>query len=321
MRVLIVTRSYDNDCVGMVSQALKAEGAKAVRLDTDLYPTVVRLSSSSGRGRLVTPRGIFELDSFDAIWYRRFSAGVQLPQELGDTREACMAEAKRTLLGTIACLECFQLDPVQNVRRADYKELQLKKALEFGLDCPRTLFSNDPDEVLKFILKAGGSVITKMQHAFAIYREGVENVVFTNEVGPGDLDDLDGLRYSPMTFQEKVEKELELRATVVGRRVFTASIDSQSQAHTEIDWRRDGIGLIGEWKKYQLPPEVEKGLLDLAAEFGLNYAAADFILTPDGRHVFLEMNAAGEWYWLHHAPGLPIAENLAAVLLNKVDRV
>ncbi len=321
MNVLIITRSYDNDCIDMVSEVLKSEGATAVRLDTDLYPTEVRLSSCDGEGRLVTPQGTFELSAFEALWYRRFSAGVQLPQDLGDTREACMAEAKRTLLGTIACLDCFQLDPVANVRRADAKELQLKKAREFGLDCPRTLFSNDPDEVLKFILKCGGPVITKMQHAFAIYRKGVESVVFTNEVGPSDLDELDGLRYSPMTFQEKVQKELELRATVVGRRVFTASIDSQSQAHTEVDWRRDGVGLIGDWKEYQLPPEVEKGLLDLSAEFGLNYAAADFILTPDGRHVFLEMNAAGEWYWLHHAPGLPIAENLAAVLLDKVARV
>ena len=48
--------------------------------------------------------------------------------------------------------------------------------------------------------------------------------------------------------------------------------------------------------------------------FCLNYGAIDIILTPDGQHVFLELNPCGEFFWLEVAPGLPISEAIADVL-------
>jgi glutathione synthase/RimK-type ligase-like ATP-grasp enzyme len=231
-----------------------------------------------------------------------------------------VAEARRTLFGTIAALGCFQLDPLESVRRTDHKELQVLRAAELGLDVPRTLFSNDPAEVRDFHDDLAGKVVTKMQSSFAIYRGGVENVVYTNLVKPGDLDDLSGLRFCPMIFQEHLEKSLELRVTVVGRKVMAASIDSQRAALTRIDWRRDGVGLIDQWKPYTLPWAVEQRLLTLLSSLGLNYGAADFVVTPEGRHVFLEVNAVGEFFWLERAPGLPISEAIADVLLARSAR-
>ena len=89
---------------------------------------------------------------------------------------------------------------------------------------------------------------------------------------------------------------------------------------TAARWRRDGVGLLNDWQPYTLPESVREGLLKLTAEFGLNYAAADFIVTRDGRHVFLEINAGGEWFWLARTPGLPIAEALADTLAGKAER-
>ena len=60
---------------------------------------------------------------------------------------------------------------------------------------------------------------------------------------------------------------------------------------------------MDEWRPYDLPPEAEAPLLALMDFYGLNYGAADFILTPDGRHVFLELNPSGEFFWLEHGPG------------------
>lgn len=324
MSVLLITRSDDNASVEMVGRALVARGVQPIRLDTDRYPEGVWLSTAYAGGRwtrtLSTPRETVDLGEVTALWYRRFFAGGGLPLSLGDTREACVNEARRTMYGTIAALGCFELDPLVAVRKADHKELQLAKAAEFGLDVPPTLFSNEPRAVKQFWEQVGGRMITKMQSSFAIYREGVENVVYTNAVKVDDLDALDGLRYSPMIFQELVEKVVELRVTVVGRQVFAASIDSQRKAETAVDWRRDGVGLIEDWQPYTLPDPVREGLLELTAEFGLNYAAADFIVTKDGRHVFLEINAGGEWFWLARSPGLPIAEALADTLAGKVER-
>lgn len=327
--VLIITRSDDNHSIKMVSDALLERGATPVRLDSDRYPLDVQLTGQYGGGAcrrvLETKAGSVDLNDVEAVWYRRFFAGGGLPESLGDTRAASVAESRRSLFGAIANLPCFHLDPYENVRRCDHKELQIRRAAEIGLDVPRTLFSNRPVDVRAFYEECEGRVITKMQHSFAIYRGGIENVVFTNPVEEEDLEDLTGLRYCPMTWQEMIDKDLELRTTIVGNEAMTASIDSQRVRHqdrpTDLDWRRDGVGLLDDWKPYKLPDDVEQKAKQLLAEIGLNYGAFDFILTPDGRHVFLEVNAVGEFFWLQRNPGLPIVDNIADVLLGLKERL
>lgn len=322
MNVLLVTRSDDNESVEMVASALRKRGAKAIRFDTDLYPEHVQVVSSLQRGKyrrtLEVGGSAFDLEDVDSLYYRRFFAGGRLPMSLGDLRDPCVDETRRTVYGAIAATDCFQLDPLWAVRRTDHKELQLKRAHEFGLEVPRTLITNEPESVLAFRKSLGKTpMITKMQHSFAVYRGGKELVVFTNQLGDQQLDEsLAGLCYCPMQFQELLPKKLELRATVVGKKVFTAAIDSQVKEDTKIDWRKDGVGLIENWVPYTLPKPIEKGLLKLTKWFGLNYAAADFVVTPQGKHVFLEINAGGEFFWLQRTPGLPIAQALAEVLTS-----
>jgi hypothetical protein len=53
--------------------------------------------------------------------------------------------------------------------------------------------------------------------------------------------------------------------------------------------------------------------------FSLNYGAIDIILTPDNRHVFLELNPSGEFFWLD-TPALPISNAIADILLGQVER-
>jgi glutathione synthase/RimK-type ligase-like ATP-grasp enzyme len=324
-QVLIVTRSDDNHCIQTVSEQLMKRGAQPLRLNTDRYPDLFRVSTTIGGGQSTTRQiavgdDVVDLDRLAAVWYRRFHAGAALPESLGDMRQPSVQESRRTLFGFIAGLPCFHLDPLESVRRCDHKELQLERAQALGLDVPRTLITNDPAAVRPFFDACDGRIITKMQHSFAIYREGIENVVFTNVIDEQQLDDLEGLKYCPMTFQEHLEKVVELRVTVVGTKVMCASIDSTRQENTAIDWRRDGVGLINDWKPYELPKAIADGLVALLGELGLNYGAADFIVTPDGRTLFLEVNAVGEFFWLDRNPGLPISETIAEVLLGEAPR-
>lgn len=324
MSILVVTRADDNAGVAEVCRQIERRGGSAVRLNTDLYPQEVQISTQvglQGCQRHMRANGRdHDLSHVTALWYRRFFAGGRLPMELGDLRTPSVEEARRTLYGTLAALGCFQLDPLVCVRRADHKELQLRVAQQLGLTVPKTLFSNDAGHIRSFAEVCDGRIITKMQNSFAVWREGKELVVFTNPMSDQDLRDLKGLEYCPMTFQQWIPKRLELRATVVGRRVFTASVDSQKWQQTQVDWRRDGVGLMPYWDPYQLDPATEHALLRLVEAFGLNYAAADFVVTPEGQTYFLEINAGGEWYWLQQTPGLPIAEALAEVLLGMVER-
>ncbi len=319
--ILIITHSNDNESIPLVMDAVAAQGGIAYRFDTDRFPTTVQLHSQYGRGeeRLFLVGEDYELDlsTVSAVWYRRVAIGQQIPETMDpQLRRAAIDQSRAAVHGMIASLDAFHLDPVYRLRRAENKQLQLKIARQVGLDIPRTLITNEPAAVRRFALECRQGMIMKTLSSFAIYEQGEQKVVFTNAVQTKDLEHVADLRYCPATFQEQVPKAVELRTTIVGDRLFTASIDSQRCEKTSIDWRRDGLGLMGEWAPYQLPVEVEERLLKLMRLLGLGYGAADLILTPDGHHVFLEVNPVGEFFWLEKHPGLPLSGAIAKLLVS-----
>jgi MvdD family ATP-grasp ribosomal peptide maturase len=325
MTVLIITHSKDNESVALVAESIRQRGGSSFRFDTDRFPTEVRLVARYGatpeRLSLIDGDATLDLGSVSAVWHRRLNIAARLPAGMdAQLRRAAFGESRATVKGTLASLDAFRMDAEPSIRQAENKQLQLRIARESGLDTPRTLSTNDPEAVRAFARTCERGMITKMLSSFAVYEEGTEKVVFTNPVAAEDLNDLEGLRLCPMTFQEQVSKHLELRVTIVGRRVLAAAIDSQTSARAAHDWRRDGVRLADAWQPYTLPPEVEEKLLRLMDYFKLNYGAADFIVTPEGRHVFLEVNPAGEFFWLEQRPGLPISAAIADVLLGLAQR-
>ncbi|HEX6201836.1 MAG TPA: MvdD family ATP-grasp ribosomal peptide maturase [Thermoanaerobaculia bacterium] len=327
MSVLIVTRSDDNPSVAAVADHVRDLGHRAVRLDTDLFPTEVRLAlheDDAGQRMLLTPPGgeAVDLTAVTAIYYRRFNPGARIPAALDpQLRAPSMEESRRTLLGLMASLDAFRLDPYDTVKHAMNKQLQLKLARRAGLAVPRTLITNDPAAVRAFAAECPRGMVTKMMGSFAVYdAEGREQVVFTSPVGEDDLADLSGLDLCPMTFQERVEKRLELRVTVVGHRLFTAAIDPTVSPGTAVDWRREGAARVADWEPFELPAEVAGKLLAVCTALGLEYGALDVILTPEGRYVFLEVNPSGEYFWLEETPGFPISRAIAEVLVDPAAR-
>ena len=326
MSILIVTHSNDNDSVARVVEIIARKGGHTIRFDTDRYPTDVRLTAYYGasgdeRLTLTNEEGEFDLREATAIWHRRLNFGAQLPAGLdGQLRHASLGEASAAAHGMLASLEAFRMDHVQHIRYTENKQLQLQVARELGLNTPRTLTTNDPAAVRAFAKSCEGGMVTKMLSSFAIYDEGKELVVFTNPVKKEDLADLSGLSLCPATFQELLRKSLEIRVTVVGHRVMSAAIDSQVSERAVHDWRRDGVRMLQEWQPYRLPVEIEEKVLRLMDYFSLNYGAIDIILTPNGKHVFLELNPSGEFFWLEQSPGLPISDAIADLLLGHSQR-
>ncbi|NES19300.1 MAG: MvdD family ATP-grasp ribosomal peptide maturase [Symploca sp. SIO3E6] len=322
MTALIITFSQDNESIPLVMEAIAAKGGKAFRFDTDRFPTEVKLDIYQGNPeRVIITDGEQKLDlsEVSSVWYRRMRYGKKMPETMDKQyRDTSIQECRATVRGMIASIKGFHFDKMVNVDLAKNKQLQLQVAREVGLFTPRTLTTNNPEAVKQFALECKEQgIITKMLSSFAIYDDqGKEFVVFTNPVKDEDLEHLEGLNLCPMTFQEKVPKALELRTIIVGNRVFTAAIDSQSLEGSTYDWRKEGRALVKSWEHYDLPEDVEKKLLKLMAYFSLNYGAIDIILTPDGRHVFLEVNPVGEFFWLElFSPNFPISQAIADILL------
>jgi len=327
MNVLIVTKSDDNECIPSVINAIQERGGTAIRLDTDRFPTELTLNIHlDGDRRQILMRdddGVeTDLTQVESVWYRRTRFGGLLPDTMDKQHKTAAArEIRATVLGMLAALDAFKLDPLRLVRLAGNKQLQLQIAHDVGLETPPTLTTNDPNAVRSFYETNKAGTVAKMLSSFAIFDdEGKDHVVFTTPLKPENLQNLDSLRLCPMTFQVMVPKKLELRVTVVGDKVFAASIDSQASDRAKVDWRREGEALLEQWTPYDLPADVQQRILRLMDHFGLNYGAIDIIVTPDDRYVFLEVNPVGEFFWLERCPGLPIGEALADVLLGRATR-
>ncbi len=321
--ILIITHSKDNASIEMVTKSLEAKGAKAIRLNTDFFPLKSNLEATYGEGQqslfYVDEHGVrHDLNNLEAVWYRRsrLSTGINEVMEAKYLRPT-VKEVQRSFWGIMASLEVFTFDPYHTIKTADEKPLQLKIAQSLGLNIPKSLVCNSPDAVKVFKETCPNGIVTKMMSSFAIYEDGKENVVYTNELSDEDIADMEGLQLCPMTFQEKIEKKVELRITIVGDKIFTAAIDSQVSEKAKLDWRRDGHDMIEDWVPYELPDEIGQKLLKLMDELRLNYGAIDMIVTPENKYVFLEINPVGEFFWLQIYSDLSISEAIAEVLLGE----
>ncbi|GLQ76044.1 MvdC/MvdD family ATP grasp protein [Vibrio penaeicida] len=320
-KVLIITHSKDNQSIDTVSELLKQAGVVPVRFNTDLFPTKVQIAThqnnNGNESTLITENGdVVKGDEILAVWYRRFYPAKGLPADMDiQLKQPSAEESKRTILGYLDSLECYKLDDYWDIRHASNKEYQLMLARKVGLNLPNTLTSNSPEAVRDFFADNNGKIITKMQTAFSVWNDDVEQVVFTNKVEEEHLEKLEELNLCPMVFQEHVIKDVELRATVVGNQVYCASIDPDIMKGMETDWRKRGVYTLDKWQPFELPQEEADKLIRLATELKLNYGAADLILTPDGQYKFLEINPCGEFYWMDIYQKLGICEAIAQNLV------
>ena len=325
-KILIITHSADNECVENVSRFIRENGAEPIRMDVDEYPLHMAMTTVFEGDKWQTFLEIggekINIESIAGLWFRRaYNLGYGLEQELEQKFvQPSMGEISQTLYGMIESMPCYRLGRMSLYRRMDSKEEQLKYAHRLGLKVPKTCITNSPAVAKAFVEGCANGAIVKMQSGFAMYEDGVEQVVFTNQLTGDHIDEIDTLKYCPMQFQEKIEKEVELRVTVVGDQVFSFEIDSQKSENAKVDWRKEGVQLVSDWKKHQLPEEIEQQLLALMDFYAHDYGAIDLIKTPQGDYYFLEVNSAGEFFWLDVLCDHAISRQVANVLTGKAVR-
>jgi MvdC family ATP-grasp ribosomal peptide maturase len=319
--VLLLTHSADHYNVDRVAEEVSRQGARPLRVDTDGFPSELELTSAlDGEGSEVvlgTAHGEQLGEQIRAVWVRRLGL-PRLDDSLEPSwREGCQRESQAALEGFLDGLEaagCRFVNPLEAERAAQNKLHQLRLARALGLEVPRTLVTNDPARVRSFFEQVRGRMVAKMLTPLTQSMEGGQPFVYTSAIGPEHLEALGELRHSPMVFQERVDKARELRVAVVGGRCFAGAIDASRSLTGQVDWRR-AAPTECHWELGELPAEVAARLEQLVAALGLVYGAVDLIVTPEGRHVFLEVNPGGEWGMLEYELGLPIAAALAEALV------
>ncbi|MBA2324237.1 MAG: RimK domain-containing protein [Pseudonocardiales bacterium] len=277
-----------------------------------------RLRDGRWVGRLCSPHRDVELEDIDAVWYRA-PAAFQLPAGLtvAERRHAHI-EAKLGLGGVLLALRTRWVNRPDLSATACYKPLQLAAAARAGLTVADTLVTNTPDAVRSFVLEHDTGVITKMFASNSVVEDGGRKVAFTRPVTTADLADLAGIETTTHQFQARIApKAFDARIVVIGSAMFGFAIHASTEA-ARLDFRRDYRAL--RYERIDVPAQVAAGVAVLMAEFGLAFAAIDFVVQPDGRWVFIgDVNPGGQYGWLEDTTDAPLTETLADLLAYGAD--
>jgi ATP-grasp ribosomal peptide maturase len=315
--VLVLTEPGDATA-DLVVKELEYRGAPVFRVDTAEFPRSLRVSAQldgGWRGEISGADGSVDLRDIRSVYVRRPTEFV-FPASMTDAEQRFAArEARRGIGGLLMSLLCSWVNHPSKVADAEYKPFQLAVAAACGLAVPRTVVTNVPGDAGEHRAFLGSSVVYKTL-ASAVVSDGPRpSIVYTTDVSSADMAD-SRVALTAHQFQARIPKVRDVRATVVGQRVFAANIliDSNT-AGGLLDWRADYAAL--RYEPVSLSPSVESSLLAMTERLGLSFAAADFVVTADDEHYFVDLNPGGQWGWIQEATGLPIAAAIAAELTGE----
>ncbi|MEL6346508.1 MAG: MvdC/MvdD family ATP grasp protein [Myxococcota bacterium] len=260
-----------------------------------------------------------DLDRVGVLWYRRPStlhAPTTTPNP--EIRNFINTETRYFVRGVWSTIAApIVCDPRQG-DRASMKPYQLEVARKLGWSVPLTYIGNDPAAVRELFERTEGRMIVKGFH-IGWTRDTQEEgrYLYTAPVDLSDLEDR-AIQACPSIWQAYVPKDVELRVTVVGNEVHAAEIHSQQSEASRHDWRRYDFDNTP-YRPHTLPEEVRRRCVRLVRALGLYYGAIDLILTPNGRHVFLEVNPFGQWGWIEELCDLPISKAHVRLFRELID--
>jgi hypothetical protein len=315
--VLILTQDFD-PTVDPVINALRERAARVVRVDLSYFPGTLTFTACDFDGDRTVLRHRdreVDLNYLSGVWYRRPTA-FDFGPDMGEAeKQFAHGEALQGVGGILRATDCLWVNRPDVDAVAELKPYHLGLAKQLGMRVPRTLLTNDPDEVKALLSRADRPVVYKALTGGVIHYPGAfPNGLLTTLVGAEILDNLDRVRHTMCVFQEYIEKAYEVRLTVIGNTYFPVTIRSQDVETTKVDWRGENHLPYGDFQP--LPDDIVKATQALLAELNLVYAAIDFIVTPTGEYVFLEVNPGGQFMWMQHDLTLPFSDHVADLLMK-----
>ncbi|MEV4438861.1 hypothetical protein AB0K09_07535 [Streptomyces sp. NPDC049577] len=248
------------------------------------------------RSRLnVKGGGSIDVGDLDVVWWRRGSNFQKIPADVTDRAdvEVINNDCRTALTGMLwnDFHGTWVSDP-HATAMAENKLVQLRAARAAGLPVPRTLVSQDPEEIRRFFLSVGGDVIVKSVRGCS------STPAFTTKVTDAHLGEEVSMRLAPAIYQECVPGQDHLRALLLGDEIYAVSIHSE-----DLDWRGR---LPGSFRIAQVDDVTSAGLRDVLRRLGLRMGVVDMKLDGNGTPVWLEINPQGQFLFMQALSGLDL---------------
>lgn len=324
MSILIVT-GIDDVHADKVIPLIEHSGSEVIRLNTDNFSENAEftLLSDGWAGEFLLRDSGRSFDTVDvsAVWYRK-PVPVRAAHHYAfeQAREFANGEYEALLRSLYGLLDkAFWLSDYWRIRTAGQKLPNLRIANQIGLRTPRTMVTTSETEARRFAEECGWNLLAKPFALTTFKTKPETHTSWDSFATPVDRETFETLAHTlpkaPVLLQNYIEKLIELRVTIVGRRVFCTSIDSQQHAFAQHDWRAvDAEELLH--KEFELPLVVQEKLLAFNQHFGLEFSTHDLIVDRTGDFIWLECNPNGQWLWIEELTGQPIAQAVTQLLID-----
>lgn len=287
--ILVITSSYDYTVDYIID---RYEKVPFYRLNVDLLDCY-SISVTNQGWKISSSTGIISSDDVQAIYYRK-PVLPDLSKLHADYQAMTATDIISMITGIVDSFSGRVLTHPSILKRAENKTFQLLKLSKCGLAFPGSIIGNlsHMDDIVNGAKKIIKPLTTgKINHGktFEIFQTHMLNK------------SVEGISLTPLYIQSYIEKAYEVRMTYLNGRTWPVKVESSDK----VDWRTDTA--INHYSMSELPASVENSCHQAMEILGLKFGAFDFIVTPNGEWVFLEVNPNGQWLWLEQELNLDIS--------------
>lgn len=305
---IVIVGSLSDDHARAIYEGLRERGHEPYVLDAQRFPEELSIAlghapdevvidgRSLGRPAAAYVRGLYQSPA---------SFGVDADDAMKDDwRRTLAAFRERSTLLAAVLLRWEQLgtalyNPTLSANNIT-KPYQIALLQAAGLPVPVTLWSNDPEAVLRFC-----------REREAIYKP-VSGGAMTRRVEPKDLEPerLQRLRAAPVCFQELLPGD-DIRVYVLDGRVICA----MRIVSDAIDFRQNEQSI----EPIELSSTVAAQCIRAAEVIGLRYTGMDLKADREGTYKILELNPSAMFLGFEFHAGVDIKGPLCDALLSHVS--
>ncbi len=269
------------------------------------------LGSGPCRKELTVGPRTLDIQEVAAVWYRRAIHPIPDQTHSPAERSFVAGELRHLATGMMLNSKVTWVNPIDKVFIAEHKLYQLQIAQQLGFQVPRTIVSGNLSTLRDFAAaNSGGTICKPIFHGMFVDRTSRYSI-YTRRITPDSFDEI-SVSLCPVLLQEEIPRGVDVRATFIGDECFVVDIKRDNSC---VDWRHPDASI--RYSVTRLGDSDERMCRAMMTELGLAYGAFDFVRTPDGRLVFLEINPTGEWAWLEDRLGFPMRDAFVQLFFGR----
>ena len=208
----------------------------------------------------------------------------------------------------------YTLNKHEDVKLHKLKVLDL--ADKHGLNVPISEVLCKKTDLQNFLKKVKHAITKPISEIF--YHEDFSSNIFipyTKEITRKEIELLPDI-FFPSFFQQKINKEFEIRIVFLEDSFFSMAIFSSSNTNTQEDFRNYDFKKMNRFVPFKLPNDVESSLKALCQEVDLNFCSIDMIFDGEN-YYFLEINPVGQFGMTSLPCNYNIEKKIAKLLSQK----